>query len=168
MPRQSLARKPYKDCHVLRQKLARLPKIKTLAAAAQQASPPLLPAPRQFGRRPSLTLIQGGKSIQRPRVRGNSPWPGKSGLGPGSHKPLGSPVPQGGEERSPCHAQKSSGPRSAEPHEQNAKCLLEWRRGAAIFLEHLPNPDRAAPRDVPEDRLRDISGMFSPPPKNYK
>ena len=38
---------------------------------------------------------------------------------------------------------------------QDEENLLEWRRRAAIFFEHLPNPDRQGKRMVDEDLRRD-------------
>ncbi len=36
--------------------------------------------------------------------------------------------------------------------------LLEWRRGAALFFEHLPNPDRKGKRNPVDEDLRRDSG----------
>ena len=105
-----------------RQNVARLPKIKSRAAAAKKRLPSNSPKPVPFQQRIKLRVIEGGKSENKPFRK-----------------------------RELCKFCQD------ELDAQDADDLLEWRRQAAIFFEHLPNPDRPRPRlPVEEDVTRDM------------
>jgi len=119
--------------------VARMPRIKTRAAAARQSQRSIGPEPRTPLRtrpKPQLKLIPGEKSR------------GEREFG----------------ERKLCTFCKN------ELKAQDEDDLLEWRRQAAIFIEHLPNPDRKGRRWVNEDIRRDSGsccGYFYPEDKSF-
>ncbi|MCP4646909.1 MAG: hypothetical protein GY852_04130 [bacterium] len=109
---------------------ARMPRIKTRAVAARQSGLSIGPEPK--------TPFRTQPKPQLELIPGGKP--GKSE----GEKEFG--------KRKLCTFCEN------EFKAQDEDDLLEWRRGAAIFFEHLPNPDREEKMRVDED-IRMDSGI---------